>query len=114
MFTKQPYQIRGNVKRTDDPGEPVLGYFLVAGKSEKRVFVDRPIELDYYYTDDCNLITEDLMTMLWLMIEQWPVLLAGKITTYGHTPALVADPACIDCREEYAGATIFEPPFWIE
>ncbi len=114
MFTKQPYQIRGNVTRMDLKSEPVLGYFLVAGISEKRIFIDRPQELDFYYQYECNLITDDLMNMLWLMYDQWPVLLAGKITTYGHAPALVADKACLDCRLEYEGASITEPPFWVE
>ena len=94
--------------------EPVLGYFLVAGISEKRIFIDRPKELDFYYQDECNLLTDDLMNMLWLMHDQWPVLLAGKITTYGHVPALVADKACLDCRLEYERASITEPPFWVE
>ena len=42
LYTSQPYQINGNVKNIDNNTEPVLGYFLVAGVSEKRIFVDRP------------------------------------------------------------------------
>lgn len=42
LFTQQPYQIRGNLLNISNPSEPVLGYFMVAGKDEKRIFVDRP------------------------------------------------------------------------
>lgn len=37
----------GNVKNQDDPDEPVLGYFLVAGMDEKRIFLQRPAELPF-------------------------------------------------------------------
>lgn len=112
MFTKQPYQIRGNVIRVDDEDEPVLGYFTVAGMSAKRMFVDRPQELDFYYQPACNLITKELRTVLMTMYLQWPVLLAGKVTEYGYAPGLTAKKWCVDCTQEYSGATVNEPSFW--
>ncbi len=42
LYASQPYQISGNVKNMNDDTEPVLGYFMVAGISEKRIFVERP------------------------------------------------------------------------
>ena len=112
LYTKQPYQVRGNVINVEDENEPVLGYFIVAGISEKRIYVDRPKELDFYYRQECTLFTEDIMTLLWAKYPHWPVLLAGKITWYGHVPALVPNEGCIDCREEYGGATLTKPEFW--
>jgi len=34
--------VRGNVNNIADIEEPVLGYFMVAGVSEKRIYTDRP------------------------------------------------------------------------
>ena len=36
----QPYPVLGNVKNMEDDNEIVLGYFMVAGIDEKRIFVD--------------------------------------------------------------------------
>jgi hypothetical protein len=114
MFSRQPYQVRGNVRCLEDDDEPVLGYFMVAGKSSKRIFVDRPSELDFFYSAKCNLITQELYTLLWGMVSSWPVLLAGQVTENGYVPALTSDQGCVDCREEYNGATLQQPDFWIE
>jgi hypothetical protein len=42
LFTQQPYQVRGNLVNINNAQEVVLGYFMVAGMNEKRIFVDRP------------------------------------------------------------------------
>lgn len=114
MFAQQPYQLRGNIKNINNENEPVLGYFIVAGISEKRIFVDRPKDLDFYYQDECNLITDELRVILMTMQNRWPIKLAGAITEFGTGPALTADEACIDCTKEYNGASIDEPAFWEE
>jgi hypothetical protein len=114
MFDLQPYQVRGNVKNINNDNEPVLGYFIVAGISEKRIFVDKPKELDFYYNDACNLITDELSTILWSMQDSWPIKLAGKPTEYGVIPAWTADEGCVDCTKEYSGSSIKEPTFWEE
>lgn len=49
FYNVQPFQTLGNVENIDDPEEPVLGYFSVAGVSEKRIFVN-PIQPTYYYS----------------------------------------------------------------
>jgi hypothetical protein len=114
LFAKQPYQVRGNVYSTDDEDEPVLGYFIVAGSSKKRIFVDRPFGLEFYYRRECNLITQELYTLLWSMVSSWPIILTAVATENGFQAAYVADPGCIDCREEYEGARLTPPDFWIE
>jgi len=78
LLSKQPYQIRSNVKNINDGDEPVLGYFVVAGMAKKRIYVNRPIELNFYYLEKCNLITEELRTILMTMQNQWPVKLAAS------------------------------------
>ncbi|HEX2937263.1 MAG TPA: DUF4249 domain-containing protein [Bacteroidales bacterium] len=41
LFDPTPYSLAGNLKNMSNEALPVLGYFLVAGASEKRIFIDR-------------------------------------------------------------------------
>jgi hypothetical protein len=58
LFDPTPGSITGNIKNTQNKDMPVLGYFLVAGVSEKRIFIDRKeVPKTYQPTDgfdDCN------------------------------------------------------------
>ncbi len=110
LFTKQPYQIKGNISNPDDENDVVFGFFTVAGQTEKRVFLDPPEGANFYYPTDCNMYTDDLYTMLYSMRSEWPVLLAGKVTEYGTQPALPGSKSCIDCTAN--GGTIEPPDFW--
>jgi len=70
LYTQQPFQVRGNVINMNDPGERVLGYFMVAGMDEKRMFVDRP-----------------------------PIIFRYSVCVEDTGPnAVPAAPACYDCR----------------
>jgi hypothetical protein len=55
LFDPIPYSLTGNMKNTTNKDMPVLGYFLVVGASEKRIFIDR-IDLPKQYnpTDGFN------------------------------------------------------------
>ncbi|MCK4679427.1 MAG: DUF4249 domain-containing protein [Bacteroidales bacterium] len=113
MYTKQPYQIRGNVFNTDNAGEPVMGFFLVAGRTDKRVFVNRPFTLNFHYNTTCFLITQELLTVLSLMQDQWPLYLYAVFhETGGQSPALPSDQSCLDCT--IGGGKIIKPDFWID
>lgn len=110
LYTKQPYQVRGNVVNLDDDDEVVFGYFVVAGQSQHRIFVDRPQDANFYYETECNFYTEELYILLELLEPQWPVLLGAVLTEYGIAPALPGAPSCIDCTAN--GGTVEEPDFW--
>lgn len=115
LFTSQPYQISGNIKSTNDDKEPVLGYFLVGGLSEKRIFVERPVGVNFYYPKECALITEDLYRMLLFMRSYWPVLLTTIVNEAGGlTRALPLDQSCIDCQQALPGSSLDPPEFWVE
>ena len=114
LYTRQPFQIRGNVSNRSDVEEPVLGYFMAAGVTEKRIFVNRPMGVQFYYNAECELITEDLRVMLWLMRERWPALLTSVPAGPGLAPALPTRQRCIDCQQEIQGGKISPPDFWIE
>lgn len=113
MYTKQPYQIRGNVFNPDNPNEPVMGFFLVAGRTDKRIFVNRPYTLDFHYNTTCYLFTEELLTVLYSMQSQWPLYLYAVFSgSGGQSPALPASQSCLDCT--IGGGTIIKPEFWID
>lgn len=112
LYTRLPYQIRGNVYRTGDSDEPVLGYFMVAGLSEKRLFYypPPPPAKMYYYT--CVLQDVDYEEYGWMFVtndpREWPKLVTRDPNGYRAVP----NPLCIDCR--WSGGTVVKPEFWID
>ncbi|PLX02134.1 MAG: hypothetical protein C0595_11880 [Marinilabiliales bacterium] len=109
LFSRQPYQLNGNVYNVDDPEEPVLGYFLVAGLDEERIFVDRPKHpVDFHYSV-CTLSERDFVAyaeLIWADPVLYPLY---AIETSGGFRA-VPPKGCTDCREH--GGTITKPDFW--
>lgn len=106
FYSKQPYQIRSNVRNNNDSNEPVLGYFLVAGESKKRIFVNRPNGLLFTF-DRCVLETEYGL-YLWLSPRaMWPIYLAETSEGIG-----VADKRCFDCT--LVGGDLQKPDFWVD
>jgi len=107
LHSSQPFQFRGNIYNVDNPDEMVLGFFMVAGLNEKRIFVDHPEEFglsfsycepDYMSYGSLGLFSRAL----------WPIYIY-------EDPAnnrAVANDECFDCRE--LGGTIIRPEFWEE
>jgi hypothetical protein len=48
-----PAAVLGNIYNVDDPDEPVLGYFEVAGEEVIRTFSLPPLLVPHYYTWPC-------------------------------------------------------------
>lgn len=109
LYANQPIQIRSNVMNVDDPNEPVLGYFLVAGRSVHRLFVSPPdVEFHYYAF---VLTSDDYENMRFIRYSSpsiWPIYL----TLGGVDDGSLAWPSqeCIDCRQR--GGTLSKPTFW--
>lgn len=111
LYTQQPYQVRGNVVNVTDDQEPVLGYFLVAGKSEKRIFVDAP-SVVYFNYEECNIgeaaykaYAEDLWGSDPIL---WPIyIVVGEGGGRAWTPQ-----ECVDCTQK--GGTLNKPDFWVD
>jgi len=112
LYAIQPYPVLGNIRNITDDNEIVLGYFMVAGIDKKRIFVDKPDGLDWYYNTTCKLITEDLYELLNSMYYAWPLYLAAVYVGPGQYPALPGDQNCVDCRE--SGGVLKPPDFWNE
>ena len=104
LYTKQPYQITGNVTNQDDLKEPVLGYFLVGGVDVKRIFVKRPVDVPFYFPT-CELIT-DLRSLFGQPRYTWPI----YVTTNAQGNRGYAANACFDCTLN--GGVLEKPDFW--
>ena len=109
LYTKQPYQIRGNLFNTENPDEPVLGYFLVAGVSEKRIYVERPQSPVLMYYPVCVITDADLERfgfIYWTDGTTWPL----YVTETAEGVRALTHQACVDCR--FKGGTIEKPDYW--
>jgi len=105
LYSRQPYQVKGNLYSTTDPEALVLGYFMAAGVSKKRAFVDRPPFIFNY--EICNYVVNLLQVENPRDIK-FPVF----AMQLNGTDRGFADLSCFDCRLK--GGTMTEPDFWIE
>ncbi len=105
FYSRQPYQMKGNIYNVNNPEQLVLGYFTVAGITEKRIFVRRPV-LKYYYV----ICEPDFKSMRFLQYEPpryWPIYIVEVV---GGAKAMATLELCFDCREE--GGSLTRPDFW--
>lgn len=105
LYNTQPFQIRGNLFNASDPDETVLGFFMVAGQDERRVFADHPSELNL----DFSYCSPDYMSYGLIGLihpDNWPIYIyedeAGS--------RALANDECFDCRK--LGGTTIRPDFW--
>lgn len=109
VFAQQPYQIRGNVYNAEDDEEVTLGYFTVAGKSEKRIFLrwkDGPMRYK-----ECVITDVEREAVGWLRFSrenEWPVYLTLDEGGRLARPSI----SCLDCRTR--GGYLNKPEFWID
>jgi hypothetical protein len=105
LYSQQPYQVRNNLTNLTHPEKPILGYFMAAGISEKRIFVDRPNVI--FHLDSCQVPEiRYLFQKLQGRPDLWPIFLASV----SGNPAWV-EQQCVDCRVLGVQA---KPSFWIE
>lgn len=109
LYTTQPFQVRGNIKNIAKSDEPVMGFFLVAGVTEKRIFVNPPPETDRFERNCFH----DYMGYGELFLgtsspNEWPIYISiGPTGGRGMMPT-----GCLDCRDD--GGDVVEPDFWEE
>jgi hypothetical protein len=111
IYTTQPYQIRGNMFNPNDLGEPVLGYFMVSGQAQQRIYVNRPPATIPFYYPICELDDGDYDAYKyigWTDPRSWPLYVTEDLN--GHKALPPQD--CIDCRQK--GGTILAPEFWTD
>lgn len=106
LFTTQPFLIKGNLSNVDDDQEPVLGYFMAAGVSEHRLYVNNPSEFEVTF-GSCGLDYEAYQWIFGEPASQWPIYVAE-----GPEGRAVSGEGCMDCRE--IGGSVTPPDWWIE
>jgi hypothetical protein len=104
MYTRQPYQVQGNITDAGNPDAVVLGYFVAAGMTTMRIFVDRP-PLVFNY-EECNPIVNlyQLNNPKQLKYPLFAMEVGGDQWFAGLQ--------CFDCRVK--GGKIEKPDFWTE
>jgi hypothetical protein len=122
LYTKQPYQIQGNVFNKENLDEGVLGYFMVASiSSETRVTVPKPRDLRSTWSMNCD-VTDFEAPRGAVAIDQqykrhpelWPIFIAeyvgsaldGTRIQFDFVPPV----ECIDCRTR--GGVTKKPDYW--
>jgi len=117
LITRQPYQVRGNMRNTKDATEPVLGYFMTAGVSDgPRIFVDAPL----IHNPGCIWDTVTWHIQRYIDIadqDEWPlyftyVYFDNPIDPLGEEIEALAlmHKHCMDCTLK--GGVAIKPEFW--
>ena len=112
LFSTQPFQLRGNISNPENPDEVILGYFMVAGVSQKRIYVNRPHPpIDMLYPI-CELTSSDYEAYGWMFLggplATWPLYIT-------HGPGggnALPEQSCIDCTKK--GGNLQKPDFWVD
>ncbi len=110
LYSQQPFQVRGNIFNPANPEEIVLGQFMVAGTSQKRIFVDKPgqyAEMRYPKCDDNEGIYDNFR---W--ISDYPPSSYPVFVTRASGGTALPNQWCMDCRQ--SGGVVEKPDFWID
>ena len=128
LYDVTPYSLVGNVKNITNTDVPVLGYFVVAGASEKRIFIDRS-ELPQEFNptngfDGCivneflvpasltnfrqNPQVDSLMKAGYEIYEQYSTMIAKNVPGFHLS---MARPYCFNCTLTGVSKV---PYFWTE
>ncbi len=109
LYYSQPYQLRGNVYNANDQDELVLGFFMVAGVSQKRIYINRPPPMVNMYYPVCYLSQGDYEDYGWMFVggtaADWPL-----YVTEGPNGRALPNQGCIDCTKK--GGTLEKPDWW--
>lgn len=104
LYTQQPFQVKNNLKCISDPEKSALGYFMLAGISEKRVFIT-PIGIILRH-EKCLIVKPQKYPVDRVKDrpDLWPFFFA-----YDEGGMWYVEQECVDCRRT---GTLTKPPFW--
>ncbi len=110
LFDIQPALTPGNICNVNDDEELVIGYFSLAGASEKRIFVDNVPDLDKHIDPKYCMPGQMPRFISRFPVNYLPVYIAtGYVDGYRKTGEI--HKKCADCRE-YRGSSHIRPEFW--
>lgn len=113
LYSKLPFQVRGNIYNADDPEEAVFGFFMAASVDSKRIFTDPPPPPVKMYYPTCELVEGDFINYAYMFYRKPP----PPDDPYYITQSVNGGRAltlqsCLDCRLK--GGVIEKPDFWID
>lgn len=118
LFDRQPALLESNIRNVNDENEYVLGFFSMAGFTEKRAFAIEPDGLDLSpYLNHCyprEIKPIPFEKKLWRVGGYYPYDPAPMYFTrpsFSGLPIFRVNKSCVDCRE-YKNSTDIKPDFW--
>ncbi|MGW8314166.1 MAG: DUF4249 domain-containing protein [Bacteroidales bacterium] len=112
LFDTQPSLTPSNICNVDDEEEPVIGYFSVAGVTERRIIVQEIPGLTIRDDPDFCVLGPFPYNIGQFADELLPCYIAG-IMIDGDEVLGSVPRRCIDCRE-YRGSTTVPPEYWTD
>jgi hypothetical protein len=113
LYTRQLYQVRGNVRNISNPDESVFGYFYAAGVDKKRIFVNRPITPVEMYYSVCTLNATDFELYGWMFVGPAPPASNPLFVTESvDGRRALPGQECLNCL--LRGGSLEKPDFWID
>jgi hypothetical protein len=109
IFGRQPSELKGNIRCITNANEPVIGYFGIADRQEKRIWIRRTELPDWRYLMSCETYE---VTLIPDSSEYYSYLMPAVPVDYdanGMISYLGVTPNCVDCRLR---GTNFKPSFW--
>ncbi len=110
LYSRHPYRILGNVFNVDDKDELVLGFFRVAGITQKRIYVHRQeLSVKMYYPV-YQLTENDYQAYGFMFLGGRDASGLFCITEDEFGNRTLPNQVCIDCT--YKGTSLDKPDFW--
>jgi hypothetical protein len=110
LFDTQPALTPSNICNVNDDQDLVIGYFSISGASEKRIFVEKLPDLDFYVSPTfCD--PQAYPQFLFFFPDQYLPVYLSTAYVDGHTKTGEVNKECVDCRE-YKGSSNILPDFW--
>jgi hypothetical protein len=106
LYESHPASAAGNIYNTEDPGEKVLGYFLVSQKKEKRIMVEEYFDFrmtKFYCPLDTAWTTDDFGV-------ETPYYMYSATMDGRGPPYVYSYAACFNCL--HRGGSIEKPEYW--
>jgi hypothetical protein len=105
LYETQPQQVQGNIVNSTNPDSRVLGYFMVAGTVEKRIFIPEFEGIEPNIFELCSPVP---LTLGYSILRN----LTQPVYLWLDGGAFLLDELCVDCTAW--GGTTEKPDFWPE
>ena len=112
LFDAQPSQLKGNIKSTADPNEPVIGYVSASTIQEQRIFIARQQLTDWQggvSQPDCPIVVVPQNGTNYLILN-YPDTSYGPNYFTSSGGIVLTKKTCLDCTRK--GGTNKRPSFW--